>query len=79
MIAEGADAVALVAQLVDGVLDRAQHRAERDDDRLGVLGAVAAHQAARAPAEGRREVGGQRGDQVERLHLLGVREVARPR
>ena len=35
--AERADAHALLAQLVDDVLDRAQHRAERDDDRLGVV------------------------------------------
>ena len=46
--AERADPHALVAQLVDGVLDRAEHRAERDDDRLGVLGAVAAHAARRS-------------------------------
>ena len=32
----GADPDALLAQLVDDVLDRAEHRAERDDDRLGV-------------------------------------------
>ncbi len=35
-----------LAQLVDGVLDRAEHRAERHDDRLGVLAAVAAQQPA---------------------------------
>ena len=44
---------ALVAQLVDDVLDRAEHRAERDDDRLGVLGAV-------ARARGRPDVAAER-------------------
>ena len=39
---ESADADALVAQLVDRLLDRAEHRAERDDDRLRVVGAVRA-------------------------------------
>ena len=53
--AERADPDALVAQLVDDVLDRPQHRAERDDDRLGVLGAVAAHQAAGGSPEVDRE------------------------
>ena len=50
--AERADADALVAQLVDHVLDRAQHRAQRDHDRLGVVGPVAAQQAAGVAAEG---------------------------
>ena len=40
-----------LAQLVDDVLDRAEHRAERDDDRLGVVGAVAADQPAGVAAE----------------------------
>ena len=35
---DDADLHALLAQLIDGVLDRAEHRAERDDDRLGVVG-----------------------------------------
>ena len=42
---ERADADPLLAQLVDHLLDRPQHRAERDDDRLGVLGAVGARPA----------------------------------
>ena len=48
-----ADLHAVLAHLVDVVLDRPEHRAERDDDRLGVLGAVAAHEAAGAAAERR--------------------------
>ena len=40
-----------LAQLVDDVLDRAEHRAERDHDRLRVLAAVAAEQAAGVAAE----------------------------
>jgi hypothetical protein len=43
--------LAVVAQLVDDVLDGAVHRAERDDDGLRVLGAVAADEAARVAAE----------------------------
>ena len=69
---------ALLAQLVDDVLDRAEHRAERDDDRLGVLAAVPAEQPAgcgRRPARTRCDLG----DHVERLHLLGVHEVRAPR
>ena len=46
-----ADLMPCLAQLVDRVLDRAQHRAQGDDDGLGVLGAVGADQAARVAAE----------------------------
>ena len=70
-----ADRDALVAQLVDRVLDRPQHRAEGDDDGLGVLVEVAADQPAGGAAEGGLELGGDLGDHVERLHLLGVGEV----
>ena len=65
-----------VAQLIDGVLDRPEYRAERNDDRLRVLGAVAAEQPAGVTPERVPEVAGDLGDQLERLHLLGVRQVA---
>ena len=61
---------------VDGLLERADHRAERDDDRLRVFAAVAAHQPARGAAEARLELGGDARNVLERRQLLGVREVA---
>ena len=70
---------ALLAQLVDDVLDRAEHRAERDDDRLGVL--ACGNGAARPPdaaAERLRELGRELRDEVERLHLLRVHQVLAP-
>ena len=45
--AERADPHPVVAQLVDRVLDGAEHRAEGDDDQLRVFGAVGPHQARR--------------------------------
>ena len=72
---DGADRDALVAHLVDHVLDRAQHRAERQHQRLGVVGAVAAHEPAGGAAEGLLELVGELRDHVEGLHLLGVHEV----
>ena len=72
--AERADRDALLAQLVDGLLDRAEHRAERDDDRLGALGPVGPHEPSGAAAERRLEVRGDLGDPVEREHLLVVLE-----
>ena len=73
--AEGADPDAALAQLIDHRLDRPQNRAERDDDRVGALGPVAAQQAAGGTAEVDREALGDLGDHVEGLHLLGVGEV----
>ena len=68
---------AVVAHLVDDFLDRAVHRAERDDDRLGVLGAVGADEPARVAAELRlRTPRRAAGISVERAQLLVVREVA---
>src|SRR3990172_4328972 len=64
---DGADADALLAQLVDDVLDRAEHRAEREDDGLGVLAPVATHEAPRRATERLRELGGDLRDAVERL------------
>ena len=64
-----------LAQLVDDLLDRSEHRAERDDDRLRVLAAVAAHQPTGGAAERLLELGGDLGHDVERLHLLRVHEV----
>jgi hypothetical protein len=53
--AERADPQAVVAEFVDRVLDRAEHRAEGDNDQLGVIGAVGAHEpAAVAPRPRRR-------------------------
>ena len=73
--AERAHPDADVAHLVDDLLDRPQHRAERHDDRLRALGSVAAHQAAGGSAEVDREPLGDLGDHVEGLHLLVVGEV----
>ena len=71
----GGDVDALGAQLVDDLVDRAEHRAERDDDRLGVLARVRAEQPARAASERLLELAGDPRDDVERLHLLRVHEV----
>src|SRR6185312_3431330 len=54
--AERADAHALVAQLVDRVLDRAEHGPEGHHDGLRVLDPVAADEPARLAAERPREV-----------------------
>ena len=72
---ETSDRFALLAQLVHDVLDRPQHRAEGDDDRLRVLGAVAAHQPAGGPAEGLLEVVGEARNRLQGLELLRVHEV----
>ena len=74
--ADDADAVAGVAHLVDRVLDRAEHRPERNDHHVRVGGPVAAHQAAAGAAEHAPELVGPGGNQLQRLLLLGVREVA---
>ncbi len=63
-------------ELVDSVLDRAQHRAERDDDGVRILGPVMPDQAAGVPAELAGEGRGHLGDQPQRLVLPGVRQVA---
>ena len=55
---DDADRDALLAQLIDGVLDRAEHRAERYDDRLGVLAAIGAEQPAGVAPERLLKVGG---------------------
>jgi hypothetical protein len=73
---ERPDALAAIAQVVDDVLDRAEHRAQRDHDRVGVLQAVPAHEPARVAAERGGEVAGDARDRVEREPLLGVHEVA---
>jgi hypothetical protein len=64
------------AHLVDGVLDRSQHRTHRDDDGFGILGQIRMRQATRLATEYRLELLGQLRDQFESLHLLGVRQVA---
>jgi len=66
----------LLVQLVDDLLDRAQHRPERNDDQLGVFGAVPMKQAAGRAAEHLLEPGRDLGHEVEGLHLLDVREVS---
>ena len=48
---DGADLDAAVAQLVDDLLDRAEHRSECDDDRVRVGAPVGVEQAAGAAAE----------------------------
>ena len=73
--ADGPDLRSLLAQLVDDVLDRPEHRPERDHDRLRVGAAVRADQAAGVPPEGLGELPRDLGDHVERLHLRGVHEV----
>ena len=71
-----ADLVSLLAQFVDHVLDRADHRAERDDDQVGVARPVTAKQTAGGPSELLLELGSDHRDPVKRLHLLVVRQVA---
>ena len=46
-----ADADVFLAHLVDGVLDGAAHRAHRDHQHVGVLGAIGAQQPAGLAAE----------------------------
>ena len=67
--AEGADRDTLVAQLVDDVGERAQHRAQGDDDHLGVGGAVGPQEAARVAPERLGEVVGDLADDVEGAEL----------
>ena len=74
--AQSADARAAAAHLVYRVLDRSEHGAERHDDGVGAFRAVRAHQAAGLAPEGVTELVGPSGDQLERLHLLRVREIA---
>ena len=74
--AEDADLVAGFTHFVDGVLDRAEHRAHGDDDGVGVVHAVAADEAARVAAEERLELVAQLRNHFQRLHLLLVRQVA---
>ena len=70
--ADDADLLALVAQLVDDVLDRPQHRAERDHDRLGVLGAVGSDESAGVAAELLVEFRGELWNQSQRPQLFVV-------
>ena len=72
---EHADPDPGVAHLVDDLLDRPEDGAERHDDRLGTLGAVAAHQPARRASEVDGEALAHLRDRVQRQHLLGVAEV----
>src|SRR3954468_18033150 len=72
---DGPDLHAVLAHLVDGILDRPKHGAERDHDRVGVLAAVAANEPAGGAAEPLPELGGDPWNHVERLHLLRVGEV----
>ncbi len=70
--AERPGAYPVVAELVERVLDRAEDRAERDDDQLGVLGTVRPHEPAAWPAELALEGGGDVRDQLKGLpHPLG--------
>ena len=72
---EGGDVDPFGSQLVDDLVDRPEHRAERDDDRLGVSARVRAQQAAGGPAERLRELARDPRHEVERLHLLRVHQV----
>ncbi len=74
--AEHADPRTLLTHLVHGVLDRAEHGAECHDHGLGILEAVAAHEAAALTAEDATELVGPGRDEFERLPLLGVGEIA---
>ena len=71
----GADVDPFGSQLVDDLVDRPEHRAERDDHRLGRLTRVRAHEAPGAPPELLLELAGDPRHEVERLHLLRVHEV----
>ena len=65
-----ADAEAVVAHLVDGVLDGAAHRAHGDDQHFGILGAIGAQQPAAVAAEFFLELGGEFGNEPQRQRLL---------
>ena len=67
---------AVRAHLVHDLLDRAVHRAEGDDDRFRIIGAIRAQQAARLAPELTHEGRGQPGDHRERPQLLVMREIA---
>ena len=76
--AERPDRHAPVAQLVDGVLDGAEHRAERDDDRLA-RPSVRYGRDQPAGVRGRTRAANSSaicGDQRPAPHLPGVRQVA---
>ena len=60
---------------IDDIFDRAQDRAERDHDRFSILGPVAADETTRFAAETLCEVGGDLGNGVEGLELLGLHQV----
>src|SRR6266508_1781204 len=56
--ADGADLHTLFPQLVDDLLDRSKHGAERDDDRVRVRASVGMNQSAGAAADGLGELAG---------------------
>ena len=65
--AENADAHVVGPQFVHGVLERADHRAERHDHRLGVVETVAADQATGVAAERLPEFAHHLRDELEGL------------
>lgn len=73
---EHADLHTRCAHFVHRVLDRSQHRAERDHAGLGVVQQVGPDQPTRIAAKHLVELLCQRRNQVKRLHLPGMREVA---
>ena len=70
------DRLPALAQLVDDLDQRAEDGSQRHDHGLRVGAVVVLEQPARAAPESAAEVGGDARDQLERLQLLGVREVA---
>jgi hypothetical protein len=73
--AQRANLFAALATFVDDVLDRAEHRAQRDDHGLGVVEAIAAHEATRVATKDFLELRGDPRNDIERLHLPVVGEV----
>ena len=70
------DARAALAHLIDDFLNGAVHRAERDHDRLRVLGAVGSDESAGVAAELLVEFRGKLRNQSQRPQLFVVRQVA---
>ena len=64
-----------IPHFVDDLLNRAVDRAQRDDDGLGIVGAIRFHQPSRKAPEPRLERGGELRYQLERTKLLVMCEV----
>ena len=71
-----ADRLPVLAQLVDDLDQRAEDGPQRHDHGLRMGAVVVLEQPARTAAESAAELSGDVRDQLERLQLLGVREVA---